>query len=310
MSNPVVSVVIPAWNAENQIGLTLESVFAQTYRPIEIVVVDDGSSDGTLARVRNLLAPPLAVGLSSVVFGQENQGPARARNAGAARASGEFLAFLDDDDQWRPDRLRRCVETLGDYPGAAMLYSDARQPSGQLLVPREMAHAPSMREMLTRWWPILPSTAVIRRAAFIASEGFCPDFRRPGWEDAEFFVRLREQGEFVYLPEALVLYHATMNSERAARYAENLGIFEARISARYGVAGRPLLRESRRFAARSLAFKGLVEMGQGHRAQARRSFLWALRLSPAQTRNLPRLLRTLLPAAWARALSGRTGQSA
>jgi glycosyltransferase involved in cell wall biosynthesis len=309
VANPVVSVVIPALNAEDRIGATLESVFAQDYRPIEIVVVDDGSSDRTLARVERLLSPPLPASINSVIVHQENQGPARARNSGAAHATGQYLAFLDDDDEWLPDRLHRCVEALTDSPAAAMVYSDARQPGGQRLVPGTMAHAPSMREMLTRWWPILPSTAVIRRSAFAACGGFSPAFRHPGWEDAEFFVRLREQGEFIYLPDALVLYHATMNHQRAARYAANLEIFETSIRIRYGLEARALLRESREFAARSMAYKGLIEMGMGQRVHARRSFLRALRLSPWQFRNLLRLLRTFMPAALARALSGRTRQA-
>ena len=306
MTKPKVSVVIPAWNAQGRIATTLQSVFAQDYRPIEIVVVDDGSTDGTLAELHRLLAPPPAADCSAVVLHQENQGPARARNHGAANARGEYLAFLDDDDQWLPDRLSRCADALARFPAAAMVYSDARQPDGRQLIAAAMAHAPSMQEMLTRWWPILPSTAVIRRSAFEASGGFAPAFERPGWEDAEFFVRLREQGEFIYLPEALVLYHATMNHERAARYAANLATLEALLHARYGAAARPLMRESRAFAARAMAYKGLVEMARGNRRQARRSLLLALRMDPRQLRNLPRLLRSFMPAVLARALSGRT----
>ncbi|HLH77063.1 MAG TPA: glycosyltransferase family A protein [Candidatus Binataceae bacterium] len=299
MANPLASIVIPVWNGAATLAATLSSAMAQSYRPAEIVVVDDGSTDATAT----LLA---SFGDRITLIRQDNQGPARARNAGAAAARGDYLSFLDADDRWLEQKLELTIRALRDKSGAVMAYCDAMQPDGHPLVPAAMAHAPSRAEMLARWWPILPSTAVIKRAEFLAAGGFDPSFRRPGWEDAEFFVRLRDRGEFVYLNQALVCYQATMNPERAARYANNFALLATRIRARYGGAGEPLLRESRAYAARALAYKGLIEMGAGARAQARRSLWRAIRLDPRQARNYPRLIRTLLPAALARALTGRT----
>lgn len=106
---PTVSVVIPAYNAERFLAEAIESVLAQEYEPIEIIVVDDGSTDGTAA---------VAQGYAHAVtcVRQPNGGIGAARNRGVEAASGELLAFLDADDLWAPGRLRRQVEALGRDP--------------------------------------------------------------------------------------------------------------------------------------------------------------------------------------------------
>jgi len=302
VANALASIVIPVWNGAATLAATLASAMAQSYQPAEIVVVDDGSTDNTATVLAGF-------GDRITVIRQDNQGPARARNAGAAAARGDYLSFLDADDRWLEQKLELTIQALRAKPGAVMAYCDAMQADGRRLVPEAMAHAPSRAEMLARWWPILPSTAVIKRAEFLAAGGFDSAFRRPGWEDAEFFVRLRERGDFAYLPDPLARYQATMNPERAARYANNYELFAERLRARYGRAAELLLHESRTYAARAMGFKGLIEMAAGARAQARRSLWRAIRLDPWQARNYPRLIRTLLPAALARVLTGRTRQA-
>jgi glycosyltransferase involved in cell wall biosynthesis len=90
VSNPLVSVVTPVYNGEAFLRETLESIFAQDYEPFEVIVVDDGSTDGSAAIARSYPA--------ARYIRQHNQGPAAARNAGIAAARGEFLAFVDADD--------------------------------------------------------------------------------------------------------------------------------------------------------------------------------------------------------------------
>ncbi|HUC07767.1 MAG TPA: glycosyltransferase family A protein, partial [Solirubrobacterales bacterium] len=97
MSRPLVSVVIPAFDAERFLGESIESVLAQTYAPLETIVVDDGSNDGTVA---------VASAYSEVtVIEQANAGPSAARNRGFAASSGDFIAFQDADDLMTPDKL-------------------------------------------------------------------------------------------------------------------------------------------------------------------------------------------------------------
>lgn len=105
----LVSVIVPAYQAAGTIGQTLRSVQEQTYRPLEIIVVDDGSMDDTARRVREFA--------DVRYIRQDNAGDAAARNAGLRVASGEFIAFLDADDLWRPTKLEAQLQLLGADPG-------------------------------------------------------------------------------------------------------------------------------------------------------------------------------------------------
>src|SRR4051812_26302017 len=114
-TGPLVSVVIATYNSGRFVGQAVRSVLAQTYRPFEIVVVDDGSTDdtaGVLAGYRD--------GVRYVY--QENRGPAAARNRGIAEAAGELVAFLDADDEWHPEKLSRQWEALSASPRAGLVH--------------------------------------------------------------------------------------------------------------------------------------------------------------------------------------------
>src|SRR5580693_7316547 len=115
MSTVSVSTVIPTYNSESTLGKAIDSVIAQDLGS-EIVVVDDGSTDGTDRILQ-------AYGNSLKVIRQPNAGAAAARNTGVVAASGEYLAFLDADDAWLPDRLRLTVEALECNPKAVLSFS-------------------------------------------------------------------------------------------------------------------------------------------------------------------------------------------
>lgn len=114
--NPLVSVVIPAHNSAATLPAALDSVFDQTYEPIECIVVDDGSSDetGNVAR---------SFGSRVKLVSQEQQGVAKARNQGALTARGSLLAFLDSDDLWMPQKLSRQVQAMQLDPAVRYIYS-------------------------------------------------------------------------------------------------------------------------------------------------------------------------------------------
>jgi glycosyltransferase involved in cell wall biosynthesis len=115
---PHVSVVIPVFNAAPLIGSALRSVFAQTFRNLEVIVVDDGSDD------REQLVAALAEFAERIQYiRQPNGGPARARNTGVAHAAGELVAFLDADDEWLPEKLARQVAYFRDYPETGLLHT-------------------------------------------------------------------------------------------------------------------------------------------------------------------------------------------
>lgn len=112
---PALTAVIPAYNAAETIERALSSVYSQTYRDLaEVIVVDDGSADGTAEVVRDAFP-------DVILIEQENAGVSAARNAGAARATGEFIAFLDADDEWLPHKLQEQVAAVAARPGIALL---------------------------------------------------------------------------------------------------------------------------------------------------------------------------------------------
>jgi glycosyltransferase involved in cell wall biosynthesis len=114
-SAPFVSVVIPTYNRARQIEAALESVLAQTYPEFEVIVVDDGSTDGTGEALRQLITQPGGRGAPIRYFFQPNQGQSMARNKGIAEARGEWIAFLDSDDVWLPEKLEWQVRALEQF---------------------------------------------------------------------------------------------------------------------------------------------------------------------------------------------------
>ncbi len=131
---PTVSVVITTYNQERYISATLESVLTQDFEDREIIVVDDGSTDDTPARVG-------AFGEQVVYIRQRNQGVAGSRNTGIRQARGEFLAFLDGDDLWGPRTLSRQVSAARDHPSSGLIVADGVQfdDEGSILQPSLMA---------------------------------------------------------------------------------------------------------------------------------------------------------------------------
>jgi glycosyltransferase involved in cell wall biosynthesis len=116
--HPLVSVVVPAYNCADYIGDALRSIFAQTYGPLEVIVVDDGSTDDTAKTIETF--PQIAY------VRQENGGPSRARNAGIRRASAPYIAFLDADDLWTPSKLSEQVAIMLSHPEAGLVFGDMR----------------------------------------------------------------------------------------------------------------------------------------------------------------------------------------
>lgn len=123
MNSPLISIVIPLYNGERFIAQTLESVLAQTYRNIEVIVVDDASTDKGYEIVHDYSTKDsrLRLLLSETNFG----GPARPRNIGIEAAQGEFIAFVDADDIWKPHKLQTQLDFLIHNPDIDMLYSPA-----------------------------------------------------------------------------------------------------------------------------------------------------------------------------------------
>jgi glycosyltransferase involved in cell wall biosynthesis len=295
------------FNGARSVARAIDSAFSQSFdRQYEIIVVNDGSTDAT-ADVLKCYDDRITV------IHQLNRGPAVARNTGVAQTSAEYIAFLDADDAFMTEKLARTVPLLANQPNAVMLFHNAIALTadgcevGQSYVWPERAHAPSMNEMLSAWWPIVPSTVVMRRAAFKACGGFSEEFRKPGYEDPDLWIRAREHGEFIYIPERLTWYTtAESRTERMERYRRSQALFFRRLRQRYGNRADELIHSTVRNYTNWLGYQGRLAMQRQDPVAARNYFARVVRQQPGDVKSVLRFLRTFLPAPLARALSGRT----
>ncbi len=168
---PKVSVIIPVYNGAATIGRALASVFAQTFTDYEVVVVNDGSTDDTAS----VLA---GYGDRIRVMTQPNRGLPAARNAGVRASSGEYVAFLDDDDEWMPQMLERCAAVLDEDPECGLVYAGALKVDldGRSMPDQSSENddidSPTMEQMLARPWIVVPSQVMVRRAILERCDGF------------------------------------------------------------------------------------------------------------------------------------------
>ena len=270
-----ISTVIPVYNGEATIARTIDTAISQDFSGAEIIVVNDGSTDFT----RRILE---TYGSRIQVLNQANRGAASARNAGAAAARGEYLAFLDADDLWKFDKLTKTLAALERNKNAALAFSDFTRVlgSGEEFDEYVFGRAPSMQELLTSRSAILPSTVLMRSSVFERCGGFCEQFCRNYFEDPYMWTIAREQGEFEYIPEALVTYR--MSSRVAVdRYVANGLLFAQLISERYGKKASVLIGETRDHLARFAMQDALRRMDGGDSSGAFKSWILAVRVRPA-----------------------------
>jgi glycosyltransferase involved in cell wall biosynthesis len=193
MSTPSVSVIIPSYNTATFITETLDSVFAQTFKDYEVIVVNDGSPD--TPRLEIVLEPYLS---RIVYLKQENQGPAGARNTGIRHAQGIFLAFLDSDDMWLPNFLAEQMKIFRSDPSLDLVYADTfffrESPLIGTFVTRRssLKGAVTFENILTVKCQVQTSCTVVRKAAVMDAGLF--DERFCGAEDYDLWVRIAKHG--------------------------------------------------------------------------------------------------------------------
>jgi len=200
----LVSCIVPTRNGEKFLAQTLESILAQTYRPIELIVVDDGSVD----RSREIAA---GFGDAVRLIAEHGTGPVVARNRGIGAARGEYIAFLDHDDLWVPEKLARQIEAFERNPqldvsvGLIQRFSDAG-PSGQ----REF-HGEAVPGFLT-------VTMLARRTAFERVGNLNPaNFYS---DSTEWFLRAKDAGLSVQLLPTVLTYHRDHGGSRSLTHGD------------------------------------------------------------------------------------------
>jgi glycosyltransferase involved in cell wall biosynthesis len=208
---PLISVIIPVYNGEKTIRETIQSVLNQTFQNFEILVINDGSQDATLEIVNSIQDPRLKV------FSYPNAKQAASRNRGFSHSTGEFIAFLDADDLWTPNKLEAQLKALQDNPQAAVAYSwsNCIDETGKFL--REASHSALSGDVYAKLllcdFLDNGSNPLIRRQALIEVGSF--DESLPPAEDWDMWLRLAARYHFVAVPYPHILYRQSPNSESA-----------------------------------------------------------------------------------------------
>ena len=230
MTDPRVSIVVPVYNAERTLAATLRSVWAQTFGDFELLVVNDGSTDGTAALLAGQSDPRLRV------ISHRNAGVSASRNRGVAEARGEFVAFLDGDDLWTPDKLQAQVAALQGAPDAALVYSwtDLIDEAGRVIQrgSHVVANGRVYPLLASRNFLDCGSTPLIRRSALIEAGPF--DETLKGGEDWDLWLRLATRHAFVCLPVVQVQYrvHGSSAVSRPEQQVRDVRTVIARAVAR------------------------------------------------------------------------------
>jgi len=290
----LVNVIIPAFNGTTRfLAEAIQSVLTQSFRNFELIIVDDASEDNTHACI-----PPNR--LIRYYRREQNGGQATARNDGARLATGEFLAFLDQDDLWEKTFLEEAVTALHQHAEAALIHSDGYQVNEQnqiLEYDKAMKHTKSICQILRSGHDTATSGSVIRKTCFETVGGY--DETLTIWEDIDLAIRLSQGYTLIHLPKPLYRHRLhprnisrDIPSERAL-YAREIFLKKHAPSCSPGSkAEKALLYDW----AQYYSDKGKFYLLGGKTHEARVAFIQSLRHYPFSQRTILRLVRSFLPA--------------
>jgi glycosyltransferase involved in cell wall biosynthesis len=295
--DPLVSVVIPVFNGAPFVAKAVASVRAQTVKNVEILIVDDGSTDGTQAVLADLQR---TTGVTW--FQQEHGGPARSRNRGIAAAKGEYIALLDCDDVWLPDKLEAQLGLMRDRRDVGVVHTDFEVVDGQGTT-LERVRARHSGEPIVQAFQgghiALPSTLLMRRSVLEKVGTLNPDLY--GSEDSDLTIRLYAATRFDCVDRVLVRKLQRGHGYRDMAFDEALHKEKVLSSRERFLAGlermEPLTGEQRAALDREWANyylgRGGVAERVGRRADARRFYWQAIKKNPFRLRSYTRWLRTV-----------------
>ena len=207
-----VSVIIPTFNRAERLPRALISVLEQSRPADEVIVVDDGSSDQT----RELLEAEFPA-IKLIV--QSNQGVSAARNRGAASSSGHWLAFLDSDDEWLPEKLEVQMQAAAANPQFSLIHSNEIWIRRGVRVNQMKKHRKSGGDIFSDCLPrciISPSAVMLRRELFDAVGQF--DESLPACEDYDLWLRICHQHEVLYIDKPLLVKYGGHEDQLSTRY--------------------------------------------------------------------------------------------
>ncbi|MGH8528227.1 MAG: glycosyltransferase family 2 protein [Nevskiales bacterium] len=282
----LVSVILPTYNRRSLLPRAIQSVLAQTHRELELIIVDDGSTDGTDELVQRYAAGDRRLRYLAM---PKRGGPAAARNTGIRAAQGSWIAFQDSDDEWRPSKLEKQLRAVNSSDTGLVCcgyqLSHFDEPLRDLRPNDSMRTAPRMPLEVLYGLPFIAPTWLVRREVFAQLGGF--DETLPNLEDWEFTFRVYPHFGFGFVDEALVVKYSSHDSHDA-NPAARLISFE-QILAKHGA----LWKESPPVLAQHWEEIGRLRLRLGNVAGARNAFWRAWRLRPMRLKTLLRTLASL-----------------
>lgn len=289
MSEHPISVVIPLYNKQREIGEAVRSALAQTLLPREIIVVDDGSTDGSAEIVRSIGSPLVRL------VSQPNAGVCAARNHGIEESTGEYIALLDADDAWEPGFLAEITAMIDQFPGCGMYCTAFNIASDDGLYP---ALTPSQRGIVGNFFRdsahryiAIPSACCIPRRVF-DNVGLFPDGMKIA-EDLHMWIRIARRYPVCFSPERLVRYSRVASNRSATSYTPEQTVYSFE-----ELYDPNAPEEDREFVARAALGKALVISAKGGTKEAARAArFFAYTKTYRRTLRKVRLLNAL-PAGW------------
>jgi glycosyltransferase involved in cell wall biosynthesis len=214
VDQPLISCIIPVFNGERYLGESLDSVFNQSYRPLQVIVVNDGSTDQTTEIARSY-------GNRLILLQQPNRGSAAAKNHGIRAAEGKYIAFLDADDLWHSEKLARQMTRLRNRVEITLCFTRFQNFWMPELAEEEHRYRNSRLSQPQSAWSI--GTLLTRRSAFEEFGEFDDGLR--GNENMMWFLRAARRGAVIdVIPDVLMSrrYHSGNDSRRGNRYLQDL----------------------------------------------------------------------------------------
>lgn len=250
-----VTVIIPSYNRRAVLGRALDSVFAQSLPADQVILVDDGSNDDTDA---------LAASYPDVCYiKQANRGVSAARNAGIAAATGDWIAFLDSDDEWLPDKLQKQLAASKQNPQYSLIHSDEIWIRNGVRVNQMDKHAKTGGMIFERCLPlcvISPSAAMVRRSLLLELGGFNESL--PACEDYDLWLRICAHHPVLYIDEPLLNKYGGHEDQLSRQY---WGMDRFRVRALDELLQSDVLNAGQAAAARSVLLKKSAILLQGAR---------------------------------------------
>ncbi|KPQ27041.1 MAG: Glycosyltransferases involved in cell wall biogenesis [Marinobacter excellens HL-55] len=290
-SEPLISIITPTFNREHTITLAVESVLAQSYKHWELLIIDDGSQDGTRERLSRYLEDDRIH-----YYFQDNQGQSIARNLALQRARGAFICFLDSDDLWVPEKLERQVTLMKDHPEVDVLHSDEIMidEQGRELSRKNMRRYSGRiaRQMLVDN-SVSINTVMARRECFDDMGGFSGRYGVA--DDYDIWLRFSARYTFLYVPEYWGYYRVMpdqISSDKERRFAANENIVRDFIE-EFGSVLKPS--EIRWGLARFYCRKARYFAATGRAAIAWSAVFRALRFSPLDSVVWRSVYRVIFP---------------